>query len=82
MEGFAGGAGDDGGRGEGGEDVFGGEGEGNPGPVEGGLVAVEFGEELLGVGCGYVVEGDGVDVMEKGGSEGVGCFWGGEDGGC
>ena len=82
MEGFAGGARNGGGRGESGEDVLGGEGEGDPGPVEGGLVAIQFGEELLGVGCCYVGEGDGMEVMEEGGGEGVGYFWGGEGGGC
>lgn len=43
--------------GEGVENFFGWEGKADPGPVEGGFVAVEFGEELLGVGCGYGGEG-------------------------
>lgn len=63
------------------ENFFGWESKADPGPVEAEFGAVEFGEELLGVGCGYVGEGDGVEAVKDGGCDGVCCFWGGEDGG-
>lgn len=70
-------------------DFCGREGAADPGPVEGGFEAVEFGEELLDVGGSEEVELGGVGVLEGGVAEGaeegadefVGCGGRREDGG-